>query len=131
MTRHPPVFVGLLTSCATIFVFLLVLNFSRFRPLFSTGVGPSFGDLKRPRDGHTAAQRLHHGGYINNSPSPDLFFSPLLIINEIDSLGLRFVSGSLFQQPRVFNNFSASLSGSVRFAFWPDPLFSTTSPVRF
>jgi len=30
----------------------------------------------------------------------------------------RFVSGSFFSQVRVFNNFSASLFGSLRFAFW-------------
>jgi len=31
----------------------------------------------------------------------------------------RFVFGSFFPQERVFNNFSASLSGSLRFPFWP------------
>ena len=31
---------------------------------------------------------------------------------------LRFAFGSLFPQLRIFNNFSASFSGSVRFVFW-------------
>jgi hypothetical protein len=31
---------------------------------------------------------------------------------------LRFVSGSFFPQLRVFNNFSASFFGLLRFVFW-------------
>jgi len=62
-------------------------------------------------------------GYIANETSLAGFhivsFLGWFIFNEIGSFALRFVLGSLFQQLRVFNNFSASLFGSVRFVFQP------------
>jgi len=41
------------------------------------------------------------------------------VFNKIGSFVFRFVFGSFFPHVRVFNNFSASFSGSVRFVFQP------------
>ena len=46
-------------------------------------------------------------------------FSLFFVSSKMAQLVFRFVFGSLFPQLRVFNNFSASFSGSVRFVFWP------------
>src|SRR5690242_9080603 len=53
------------------------------------------------------------------------------LFNNMARYALRFVFGSLFPQERIFNNFSASFSGSFGFVFGSDSLFSVTSPVRF
>jgi len=48
-------------------------------------------------------------------------FCEFCVFNDLARLVLRFVFGSLFPQERVFNNFSAWLSGSVRFVILPSP----------